>query len=145
MGYFFYHKRALNPKFAAKLVYFQAFKNSYPQERSGKHKKNLELKVSVLEKKILLWYRYRNWTLVKVLDTKTWFRLYTKLQAKVKVLQKERSMWVAKNVEWLQVWLLTLLLYDLDAHFCSFILKVSFFGISAHWEAQPSFDDFGRG
>ena len=47
--------------------------------------------------------------------------------AKVKVLQKERSMWVAKNVEWLQVWLLTLLLYDLDAHFCSFILKVSFF------------------
>ena len=51
----------------------------------------------------------------------------SKVHAKVKVLQKERSMWVAKNVELLQVWLLTLLLYDLDAHFCSFILKVSFF------------------
>ena len=45
-------------------VYFQAFKNSYPQERSGKHEKNLKLKVLVSEKKISsdteigLWFRF---------------------------------------------------------------------------------------
>jgi hypothetical protein len=33
-------------------VYFQAFKNSYLQERSGKHEKNLKQKVSVSEKNI---------------------------------------------------------------------------------------------
>ena len=47
--------------------YFQAFKNSYPQERSVKHEKNLKLKVSVSDKKkigsdidteIGLWFRF---------------------------------------------------------------------------------------
>jgi hypothetical protein len=33
-------------------AYFQAFLNSYLQERSGKHEKNLKLEVSVVEKKL---------------------------------------------------------------------------------------------
>ena len=47
-------------------VYFQAFKNSYPQERSRKYEKDLKLKVLVSEKKIAsdtnteigLWFRF---------------------------------------------------------------------------------------
>ena len=37
----------------------------------------LKKKVSVSEKKIRLQYRYRNWTLVSVSDTETWFRSHT--------------------------------------------------------------------
>ena len=47
--------------------YFQTFKNSNPQERSGKH---LKLKVSVSEKKFRLRYQYR---------IRLWFQSYTNL------------------------------------------------------------------
>ena len=54
----------------------QAFKNSYPQERSGKNEKNLKVKVLVLEKDfssdtntdIGLWFRF---------PIPTWFQSYT--------------------------------------------------------------------
>ena len=57
-------------------VNFQAFKNSYPQERSGKHEKNLKLKVSVSEKKKIsaLIQNTEIGTLgVLVPDTEAWF------------------------------------------------------------------------
>ena len=47
-----------------------------------KHEKSFEKKkFQFRKKKFLLRYRYRNWTLVSVPDTKTWFRSYTKCNA----------------------------------------------------------------
>ena len=58
MGYFSNKNGSLKPNLLRNIfrlflkfwVYFQAFKNSYPQESSGKHEENLKLKVSVSEK-----------------------------------------------------------------------------------------------
>ena len=101
-GIFFIIKGALKTKFACKfwilLDYFWRYGfifmliKTYNLPRSGKHEKNLkknlkkfwknlkkfEKKVPVsVKKKIRLWYQYRNWTLVSVLNTQTWFRSYT--------------------------------------------------------------------
>ena len=60
-------------------VYFQVYKNFFPAKRKFEKKK------SVSKKKIfLLWCRFRNWTLVLVLGTVTWFWSYTKYVCKPK-------------------------------------------------------------
>ena len=51
-------------------------------KKVGNYEKNLKLfeifwkKSFAFGKKVSIWYRYQNWTLVLVPDTKTWFQLY---------------------------------------------------------------------
>ena len=54
-------------------------KTDIPQKtgKTGKFEKKLKRRVSVSEKKF--WLQYKNWTLVLVLDTETWFWLHTKI------------------------------------------------------------------
>ena len=62
---------------------FQAFKNLYPlislrSRQTWENMKNFEKMFQFRKKKFLLQYRYRNWTLVSVPDSETWFRLHTR-------------------------------------------------------------------
>ena len=69
MGYIFHLKRDLKIKICCQILnnfrsflkilfYFQAFENSYPQERSGKQEKNLKKISSNTDYEIGLWFRF---------------------------------------------------------------------------------------
>ena len=65
-------------------------------------KKRLKKKFRFRKKKFRLWYRYRNWTLVSVPDTETWFRSYTNLSLKLNLktlwLELRSKLWISQKM-----------------------------------------------
>ena len=110
-------------------VYFQAFKNSYPQERSWKHEKNLKLKVLVSENKISAPIPIPKLDLGLVPDTETRFRSYTITTFTVyTVLQKINK---CSNITWFSQikinFLVLLCTHLVKLYLISFIMPWSFF------------------
>ena len=77
MGYFPHFKRTSKTKFTDKYQRFLKLLKTYIAPRENLkffEKKEFRFR----KKKIQLRYRYRNWTLVLVPDTETWFLSHTK-------------------------------------------------------------------
>ena len=110
-------------------VYFQAYKSLYPPKKREKMRKLWSLKKSFgLERKTWLRYRYRNWSLVLVLDTETWFYSHTNVH---------RSLWLGHVFS---SWTTSDII-----HFCFVVLVIYAFGstpLSTHYWHSICLDIF---